>query len=145
MLCARQRQMMLDRIAWDDVAGWPKSMTPSRTRRFPAGARSSGARWRPVLTDEFDGSELEGVTAGPLGRKWLFKQENESLWSLSRRPGRLSLNVSCAGVESSAPDNLLLQRPTASYYTLESARAGPRTIRPPLSCPPTPLRVAFGA
>ena len=60
------------------------------------------------------------MTAGVLGRKWLFKQEAETLWSLRRTPGRLSLNASCAGIEGAAPDNLLLQRPTASYFSLET-------------------------
>ena len=115
-----QRQMMLDRIEWDDGSGWPLPMTPSRTRRFPAGVRSSGVRWRPAPSDEFDGPGLEGVTSGVLGRKWLFKQENESLWSLQRTPGRLSLNASCVGIESDTPENLLLQRPTASYFSLET-------------------------
>ena len=39
-------------------------------------------RWRPDLSDSFDGTTLEGVTGGVLGRKWLFKQENESLWTV---------------------------------------------------------------
>jgi hypothetical protein len=48
-------------------------------------------RWRPQLTDEFTGMELEGVTSGVLGRKWLFKQENESLWELDGRGVRCSV------------------------------------------------------
>ena len=37
-------------------------------------------RWHPNISDDFNGTALEGVTGGVLGRKWLFKQENESLW-----------------------------------------------------------------
>ena len=130
--------MMLDRIEWDEVTGWPKPMTPGLTRRFPRSAHPRGAVWHPNPSDEFEGPGLEGVTTGVRGRKWLFKQENDSLWSLSRTPGRLSLNVSCVGIASQFPENLLLQRPTASFYTLESeltpARPLARRYSQPLAC-----------
>jgi hypothetical protein len=70
--------MMLDKVEFgaDD---WPKQITPSRRRPMPVGVDSAAsrsvARWRPDLSDEFNGSTLEGITKGVLGRKWLFKQE----------------------------------------------------------------------
>ena len=136
-----QRQMFVDKITFGSD-GWPVPRTPGRRNRIPTGGVSPplAERWRPQLSDEFEGTELEGVTAGVLGRKWLFKQENESLWSLqggggtggasrtaavaaeaAAGAGTLALRTDCKpGIESAYPANLLLQRPTAAYYRIET-------------------------
>jgi hypothetical protein len=128
-----QRQMFVDKISFG-ADGWPIPRTPGGRNKIPAGGVSPplAERWRPQLTDEFEGAELEGVTGGVLGRKWLFKQENESLWSLGGRrqaggaralaeAGALGLRTDCKpGIESPSPANLLLQRSTAAYYRLET-------------------------
>lgn len=57
---------------------------------------------------------------GVLGRKWLFKQEDPALWSLTDRKGTLTLNATCTGIDSAQPANLLLQRPTSAYFSLET-------------------------
>lgn len=113
-----QRQMFLDKLIFDETTGWPKPMTPSRTKPFPTA--SAGATWTPDLSDGFNTPELEGITRGILGRKWLFKQEDPSLWSLTKSPGHLWLSAQCTGIASAYPENMLLQRPTASYYRLEA-------------------------
>lgn len=117
-----QRQMYVDRISFGSD-GWPLPRTPGRRNRHPVGGISMPAadRWHPDLNDEFNSSLLEGVSpgAGPLGSKWLFKQENESLWSLQE--GQLVLKTGAQpGIESPAPANMLLQRPTAAYYRIET-------------------------
>ena len=115
-----QRQLMLDRVDFDDK-DWPVTRTPSATRRFPSKATvSQRAGWRPDPSDDFEGPGLEGITSGILGRKWLFKQEDPALWSLQRSPGWLSLSASGVGIDSTRPANLLLQRPTSSYFTLQT-------------------------
>jgi hypothetical protein len=114
-------QMYVDRISWG-ADGWPTPRTPGRRNRMPAGgvSPSQSTRWIPDLSDEFEGRELEGVTAGPLGRKWLFKEENISLWALSG-DGALALRTSGRpGIESPFPANMLLQRPTSAYFRLET-------------------------
>lgn len=117
-----QRQLMLDKIEFNtgaDPSAWPTTITPSRRRSFPASAPAlTRPAWRPQLSDEFNGSQLEGVTGGVLGRKWLFKQEDPHLWSLS--DDGLTLKTGCVGIESDKPANLLLQRPTSSYFTIET-------------------------
>ena len=116
-----QRQMFVDRISWGADA-WPIPRTPGRRNRVPKGGVSPplAERWLPELSDEFDGTELEGVSGGVLGRKWLFKQENESLWSLPGN-GALALRTDgWPGIESAFPANMLLQRPTAAYYRIET-------------------------
>lgn len=64
-----------------------------------------------------------------LCRKWLFKQENTSLWSLAATPGWPQLKTKCVGADSpcggectqeTAAANLLLQRPSAAYHTIET-------------------------
>ena len=115
-----QRQMYVDRISFG-ADGWPVPRTPGRTNRLPTGGVSPplAERWLPDLSDEFEGKELEGVSGGTLGRKWLWKQENESLWRLE--DGALALRTDCRpGIESPFPANLLLQRPTAAYYRIEA-------------------------
>ena len=117
-------QLMLDKIEFGTRSGsdpdaWPAVITPSRRRPFPAGAPAlTKPAWRPQLSDEFNTSLLEGVTGGVLGRKWLFKQEDPTLWSLA--DGELTLKTGCVGIESGSSANLLLQRPTSSYFTIET-------------------------
>lgn len=116
------RSRYVDRITFG-ADGWPLPRTPGRRNRFPAGGVPTPAadRWRPDLNDNFNSSLLEGVSdgAGPLGSKWLFKQENESLWSLDG--GHLALKTGAQpGIESPFPANMLLQRPTAAYYRIET-------------------------
>ena len=114
-----QRQLMLDKIEFGGDDAWPTTMTPSRRRPFPKGSpKLSRPPWRPQLSDEFNNSTLEGVTGGVLGRKWLFKQEDPKLWTLAG--GGLTLKTGCVGIESGASANLLLQRPTSSYFTIET-------------------------
>lgn len=110
---------MLDRLDFGDD-GWPLRATPSRRAPFPPSGERGGPPWRPVLSDDFDGPGLEGVSSGVLGRKWLFKQEDPHLWSLSASPGALRLSANCVGLSSPAPANLLLQRPTSAYFSLEA-------------------------
>ena len=110
--------MFVDPIAFDDVTGWPVQMTPGRTHPFPTA--STGVKWTPALSDSFNAPELEGVTTGILGRKWLFKQEDATLWSLTHTRGFLRLSMDCVGIDSAYPANMLLQRPTAAYYRLEA-------------------------
>jgi len=118
-----QRQLFLDKIVFGSD-GWPVPMTPSARQRFPAGATSTGPRWRPELSDEFNSLLLEGITSGVLGRKWLFKRENASLWSLDTTPGWLHLKTNCIGADSDSAHmgaaNMLLQRPTSAYHTVET-------------------------
>ena len=96
-------------------------------------------RWRPELSDEFNGTTLEGVTGGvlganpslqtdacncagrlilhlaTLGSKWLFKQEDPELWSLPGN-GALQLRTDAKpSIESAFPTNMLVQRPTSAY------------------------------
>lgn len=61
-----QRQLMLDKLTWDDTTGWPKPMTPGRTKPFPTA--SAGITWKPELSDNFEKDGLEGVSSGTLGR-----------------------------------------------------------------------------
>lgn len=119
---------------------------PSGRNRMPRGGVSPplARRWKPDLSDEFNGTMLEGVTGGVLGAtekrlqsftcyfrtvssdlhatvalagsKWLFKQEDPELWSLSGGTnGALELRTDAQpGIESAFPANLLLQRPTSA-------------------------------
>jgi beta-xylosidase len=114
-----QRQMFVDRISWGED-NWPVPRTPGGRNKFPKGGLSPKVadRWQPDLNDNFDGKTLEGVSGGVLGRKWLFKQENETLWEMTS--GALSLRTDCTGIESDYPANMLLQRPTGAYYSLET-------------------------
>ena len=128
-----QRQMMLDKIEFDEQL-WPKTITPSRTRPMPASGRIRAQRWRPELSDEFNSTTLEGITSGVLGRKWLFKQEDPTLWSLEEGPsesesesgstrggdGALILKTNCTGIETTSSANMMVQRPTSSYFTIET-------------------------
>ena len=66
-------------------------------------APASAARWRPELSDEFEGAGLEGITHGVLGRKWRFKDERSlgqlaGQWSVGG--GRLRLNANETEVQS---------------------------------------------
>ena len=121
-------------------------LIPSGRNRMPRGGVSPplARRWKPNLSDEFNGTMLEGVTGGVLGAtakrlqslksyfrtdssdlhataplegsKWLFKQEDPELWSLSGGTnGALKLRTDAQpGIESAFPANLLLQRPTSA-------------------------------
>ena len=81
-----QRQLMLDCVDFS-ADHWPLPMTPSNKRPLPANIPAQTWKWRPDLSDEFTaGKGLEGITTGVLGSKWLFKEEQESLWSLTARP-----------------------------------------------------------
>jgi hypothetical protein len=116
-------QLFLDRIDMQPD-GWFKTIRAGKRRKIPAGGTPS-TKWRPVLSDSFDSPTLEGVDGGVLGSKWLFKDEHTELWSLSTHPGSLTLLTNETGIEGhqgtpAAPRNLLLQRPTAAYYTLDT-------------------------
>ena len=130
---------------------WPINSPRTRTLCFWMFSEASlwnpacRIRWRPDLSDSFDGTSLEGVTGGVLGRKWLFKQvrghiigharnnmqvnlshawlqENESLWQLDGE-GALRLRTDCQpGIESAFPANMLLQRPTSAYRLFPTMR-----------------------
>lgn len=126
-----QRQMFVDKITWTEDR-WPQPRTPGGRNKYPKGGTSVAERWHPELNDDFDGSLLEGVTGGVLGRKWLFKEENETLWELTG--GSLSLRTDCVGIESMYPANMLLQRPTAAYYRIETQLQWPTTPKGGLSC-----------
>eukprot|EP01065_Artemidia_motanka_P010280 TRINITY_DN15426_c0_g1_i1.p1 TRINITY_DN15426_c0_g1~~TRINITY_DN15426_c0_g1_i1.p1 ORF type:complete len:669 (+),score=171.33 TRINITY_DN15426_c0_g1_i1:46-2007(+) len=109
------RQLMVDPVHWGDD-GWPLLRLAGRTHRKPLSGFSP--TWTPDLTDEFNESTLEGVTSGVLGRKWLFKKENRSLWSIGG--GALRLSAGCNGIDSGSPPNLLVQRPASSSYRIEA-------------------------
>jgi hypothetical protein len=111
---------MLDRIDMQSD-GWFKRIRAGKRRKIPPGGRPS-ARWRPVLSDNFESSKLEGVDdgAGVLGSKWLFKDEHTELWSLTTYPGSITLLANETGIDSQFPRNMLLQKPSAAYYTLDT-------------------------
>ena len=122
-----QRQMYVDRISWSRD-GWPLPRTPGGRNKHPKDGNTPpvALRWQPNLSDNFDGKTLEGVSGGVLGRKWLFKEENETLWQLTG-DGSLSLRTDCTGIESMYPANMLLQRPIAAYYRIETQLRWPVT------------------
>ena len=79
-------------------------------------------------------------SAAPSGSKWLFKQEDPTLWSLQPSPsphgttsdssgGALALRTDAMpGIESAFPANMLLQRPTAAYYRIETKLVWPLAV-----------------
>jgi beta-xylosidase len=76
--------------------------------------------WFPDLNDEFSQPELEGVTAGILGRKWLFKRELPGAWSLRQHPGWLRLMTLYPSIQEVNCANLICQRPTSAYYSIST-------------------------
>ena len=51
--------------------------------------------------------------------RWLFKQEDPALWSLG--DGKLTLKTNCTGLETGSSANMMVQRPTSAYYSIETA------------------------
>jgi beta-xylosidase len=114
------RQMHLDLLEWDET-GWPtvnKGNGPGLTYRKPIDTEHP--TWFPDLNDEFSQPELEGITAGILGRKWLFKRELPGAWSLRQHPGWLRLMTMYPSIQDVNCANLICQRPTSAYYSIST-------------------------
>jgi beta-xylosidase len=114
------RQMHLDPLDWDSD-GWPtvnKGEGPGLTYRKPIDTEHP--RWLPDLNDEFNVPELEGITSGILGRKWLFKRELPGAWSLTEHPGWLRLTTLHPSIQEVNCANLICQRPTSAYYSIST-------------------------
>ena len=114
------RQMHLDLLEWDET-GWPtvnKGNGPCLTYRKPIDTEHP--TWFPDLNDEFDQPELEGITSGILGRKWLFKRELPGAWSLRQHPGWLRLRTIYPSIQDINCANLICQRPTSAYYSIST-------------------------
>jgi len=114
------RQMHLDLLEWDEN-GWPsvnKGNGPGLKYRKPIDTERP--TWFPDLNDEFDQPELEGVTTGILGRKWLFKRELPGAWSLREHPGWLRLTTMYPSIQEMNCANLICQRPTSAYYSIST-------------------------
>jgi len=114
------RQLHVDPVEWDPE-GWPvvnNGSGPGLTHPKPV--RGHSPRWIPALDDEFDASGLEGVSSGVLGRKWLFKREDASGWSLAKRKGFLRLKVGHPSFNDRNPATVVVQRPVSAYYSVET-------------------------
>lgn len=114
------RQMLLDRLEWDKE-GWPSvngGRGPRLTYRKPV--NTWRPTWLPELNDEFNQTGLEGITAGTLGRKWLFKREMPGAWSLTGHPGWLRLATLYPSIQDYNVANFICQRPTSAYYSIST-------------------------
>lgn len=115
------RQMHVDKIDWD-TENWPvvnDSNGPGLIYPKPLDDPQIN-QWIPDLNDEFNRPELEGITGGALGSKWLFKEENINSWSLAERPGWLRLRTLYPGIETFSPANCLVQRPVSAYFEIST-------------------------
>jgi len=117
MMC---RQMLLEKLEWNSQ-GWPYvigNYRPSIVNTKPI--NNFKPTYFPDLNDEFSNTELEGISEGILGRKWLFKAEKNNAWNLEYKKGWMRLNCLYPSMNDLSVSNFMCQRPTGAYYTIET-------------------------
>ncbi len=110
------RQMHLDKIQWDKQ-DWPHvndDKGPGDNYKKPVNVKTDVNI--PDLNDEFNEDFLQGITHGPLGSKWLFREEKENSWSVKANPGNIRLYTLYPDVDQQDAPNFMCQRPVAAYY-----------------------------